>query len=194
MYYPYYFVSKDEESLYCNLEATFPATYISDSIPLHVDDCGKMRALVRMLEYLYGLEVREKVVVVSNYTKALLGFAVFYWRARFYFTFRPSICCRLCVSVTNTSTCASTARRRRKNECRPWRNSTVLMILIVNEKTLLFLCFLHFYCVVVFLLSSKAGGVGLNLTGASRLILYDVDWNPANDMQVVPCLPHALLQ
>ena len=36
----------------------------------------------------------------------------------------------------------------------------------------------------VFLLSSKAGGVGLNLTGASRLILYDIDWNPANDLQV----------
>ena len=37
---------------------------------------------------------------------------------------------------------------------------------------------------VVFLLSSKAGGVGLNLIGASRLILFDIDWNPANDIQV----------
>ena len=37
----------------------------------------------------------------------------------------------------------------------------------------------------VFLLSSKAGGVGLNLTGASRLILYDIDWNPANDLQAM---------
>lgn len=37
----------------------------------------------------------------------------------------------------------------------------------------------------VFLLSSKAGGVGLNLTGASKLILYDIDWNPANDMQAM---------
>ena len=36
----------------------------------------------------------------------------------------------------------------------------------------------------MFLLSSKAGGVGLNLIGASRLILYDIDWNPANDIQV----------
>lgn len=35
-----------------------------------------------------------------------------------------------------------------------------------------------------FLLSSKSGGVGLNLIGASRLILYDCDWNPANDAQV----------
>ncbi|XP_027053891.1 DNA repair and recombination protein RAD54B-like [Pocillopora damicornis] len=40
------------------------------------------------------------------------------------------------------------------------------------------------YCkIFVFLLSSKAGGVGLNLIGASRLILYDIDWNPANDIQ-----------
>ena len=36
----------------------------------------------------------------------------------------------------------------------------------------------------VFLLSSKAGGTGLNLVGASRLVLYDIDWNPANDLQV----------
>ncbi|KAL3876929.1 hypothetical protein ACJMK2_034709 [Sinanodonta woodiana] len=35
----------------------------------------------------------------------------------------------------------------------------------------------------IFLLSSKAGGVGLNLIGASRLVLYDIDWNPANDLQ-----------
>ena len=31
---------------------------------------------------------------------------------------------------------------------------------------------------VLFLLSSKAGGVGLNLIGASRLCLIDSDWNP----------------
>ncbi|XP_067671287.1 DNA repair and recombination protein RAD54B-like [Haliotis asinina] len=37
----------------------------------------------------------------------------------------------------------------------------------------------------VFLLSSKAGGVGLNLVGASRLVLYDIDWNPANDLQAM---------
>ncbi|XP_062256148.1 DNA repair and recombination protein RAD54B isoform X1 [Platichthys flesus] len=37
----------------------------------------------------------------------------------------------------------------------------------------------------VFLLSSKAGGVGLNLIGASHLVLYDIDWNPANDMQAM---------
>lgn len=39
-------------------------------------------------------------------------------------------------------------------------------------------------------LSSKAGGCGLNLVGASRLVLFDPDWNPANDKQV----PHSLLR
>jgi hypothetical protein len=37
----------------------------------------------------------------------------------------------------------------------------------------------------VFLLSSKAGGCGLNLIGGNRLVLFDPDWNPANDKQVI---------
>lgn len=36
-----------------------------------------------------------------------------------------------------------------------------------------------------FLLSAKAGGIGLNLIGASRLVLFDVDWNPATDLQAM---------
>lgn len=37
----------------------------------------------------------------------------------------------------------------------------------------------------VFILSAKAGGVGLNLVGASRLVLYDNDWNPLVDLQAM---------
>ncbi|KAL1233700.1 DNA repair and recombination protein [Trichinella spiralis] len=37
----------------------------------------------------------------------------------------------------------------------------------------------------LFLLSTKAGGMGLNLTAANRLVLYDCDWNPAYDRQAM---------
>jgi len=55
----------------------------------------------------------------------------------------------------------------------------------------------------VFLLSSKAGGCGLNLIGANRLVMFDPDWNPANDDQAMarvwrdgqkkPCFVYRLL-
>ncbi|KAJ5179448.1 DNA repair protein rhp26 [Penicillium capsulatum] len=35
----------------------------------------------------------------------------------------------------------------------------------------------------VFLLTTKVGGIGVNLTGADRVIIYDPDWNPSTDMQ-----------
>ncbi|KAF2016133.1 DNA repair and recombination protein RAD26 [Aaosphaeria arxii CBS 175.79] len=35
----------------------------------------------------------------------------------------------------------------------------------------------------VFLLTTKVGGLGVNLTGANRVIIYDPDWNPSTDVQ-----------
>lgn len=37
--------------------------------------------------------------------------------------------------------------------------------------------------VFVFLLSTKAMGVGLNLQAANNVVIFDCDWNPANDSQ-----------
>lgn len=35
----------------------------------------------------------------------------------------------------------------------------------------------------MFLLTTRVGGLGVNLTGADRVIIYDPDWNPATDTQ-----------
>lgn len=37
--------------------------------------------------------------------------------------------------------------------------------------------------ILVFLATTRVGGLGVNLTGADRVIIYDPDWNPATDTQ-----------
>lgn len=39
--------------------------------------------------------------------------------------------------------------------------------------------------VFVFLISTTAGGTGLNLTGANKVVVFDPHWNPAHDLQAM---------
>ncbi|XP_059677039.1 DNA excision repair protein ERCC-6 [Gavia stellata] len=37
--------------------------------------------------------------------------------------------------------------------------------------------------IFIFILTTRVGGIGVNLTGADRVIIYDPDWNPSTDTQ-----------
>eukprot|EP00897_Mesotaenium_endlicherianum_P000660 jgi/Mesen1/10595/ME000852S09900 len=114
-------------------------------------DSGKLTCLSNLLTTIWDASpeetTRERVVVVSNFTKTLDIIQALCdskgWR-----------CCRL-DGTTEVSTRQSMVNSFNKH--------------LSNE--------------FVFLLSSKAGGCGINLIGANRLVLFDPDWNPATDAQ-----------
>ncbi|XP_055535606.1 DNA repair and recombination protein RAD54B-like [Wyeomyia smithii] len=124
---------------------------LNDHLPVWTEmgpaDSGKVGILEVLLERL--IERREKVVIVSYYSKTLdmITGLCEYHNYKF---------CRLDGSTPSNDRCK--------------------IVSSFNSST---------SDIFIMLLSAKAGGAGLNLVGASRLVLFDNDWNPASDLQAM---------
>lgn len=112
----------------------------------NIQDSSKLQITISLCES--SLAVRDKVILVSNFTSTL--------------DLIQEALIRLNISYCRLD--GSTAVNSRGDIVRKF-----------NEGRL----------GDIFLLSAKAGGVGLNLIGANRLILFDPDWNPAVDLQAM---------
>ena len=126
---------------------------------------GKFLVLARLLDYLRA-NTTDRIVLVSNYTQSLDLFQAF-CRER----------CVICFPAVQAHG-THVAPRRRYPALRLDGSVTI------SKRQALVKQFNDMSAnQFAFLLSSKAGGCGLNLIGGNRLVLFDPDWNPANDKQ-----------
>ncbi|XP_050024502.2 DNA repair and recombination protein RAD54B-like [Dermacentor andersoni] len=146
------FADKDEDAGLATLHAEARRCLASELDPMLMDleaGSGKLTVLAAMLHSLWTSLPRERIVLVSNFTKTL--------------DILEDVCTQKGYPFLRLDGSTSTMQR-------------LELVERFNSP--------HSNC-FVFLLSCKAGGVGLNLVGASRIVLYDVDWNPANDLQAM---------
>uniref|UniRef100_A0A0K0DGZ7 DNA repair and recombination protein RAD54-like n=1 Tax=Angiostrongylus cantonensis TaxID=6313 RepID=A0A0K0DGZ7_ANGCA len=151
--------NKNSGTDYSQLLRAFPEDY--GNHPVNIADSGKLSVFVEMMACFR--QMKECVVVISNFTKTL--------------DMLSSLCRSLgfCVLRLDGQTPVSTRQEIVKHFNTEGNPENVFLLSTKAE----LLCFTFLLKLIV------PGGVGLNLTGASRLILFDLDWNPATDMQAM---------
>ncbi|NWH64590.1 RA54B protein, partial [Geococcyx californianus] len=151
---------RDESNLYEGLIDVFPQGYTSDTFS--ETDSGKLQVLVKLLAAIHELSSSERQVW-NKYRREITGYFVLVSNYTQTLNILQETCKRYGYSYTRLDGHTPVSQRQQ-------------IVDNFNSK---------YSPAFIFLLSSKAGGVGLNLVGASHLILYDIDWNPATDIQAM---------
>eukprot|EP00762_Andalucia_godoyi_P004479 ANDGO_08218.mRNA.1 CHD3-type chromatin-remodeling factor PICKLE len=122
-----------------------------------VKSCGKMQFLDKFLSKMLGM--RQKVLVFSQMT-AVLDII------EDYLNWKKYACVRLD---------GNTNRADRQAAIDQFQESVEIPLNAdgLPDQTVPF----------VFLLSTRAGGLGITLTSSCNVVIYDSDWNPQNDLQ-----------
>lgn len=145
--------------------------------PSLVESSGKLIVVDNLLKQLHK-NGSEKTVLISYYTQTLDVF-VKLCNMRHYKYLRLD---------GATATALRTDIVKKFNDANSEYSNFQFFMCILTKLIIMFhVDSLLSYSLIlgVLLLSAKAGGVGLNLVGASNLILYDSDWNPASDQQAM---------
>lgn len=64
-----------------------------------------------------------------------------------------------------------------------YNNFLIMLVCVFSCRQLMIDLYNMDESVFAFLLSTKAGGLGINLTAADTVIIHDIDYNPYNDKQ-----------
>ena len=128
---------------------------VVDEKKLLIDSCGKFKLLDKLLPKLQ--EEDHRVLIFSQ-------FVIMLDILEDYLNLHKYDYCRIDGSVTG---------RRRQAEIDRFQGHTISSTESKSSSDSPF----------VMLLSTRAGGVGINLTAADTVIIYDSDWNPQNDIQ-----------
>eukprot|EP01083_Nonionella_stella_P268865 909211_1 len=137
----------------------FPDDY--DPEVVSVEESGKLNFLFMLLDEMWP-NTAERIVISSSKTQTLdLIARALDDRARIYLRLDGTTPVTRRSQIVSRFNAPEVVRRKEGNGVEPSGQPRIL------------------------LLSARAGGCGLNLIGAHRLVLFEPDWNPANDAQVM---------
>ncbi|EMS55733.1 ATP-dependent DNA helicase DDM1 [Triticum urartu] len=165
------------------LDAAFDTSYFYPPVEKLLEQCGKFQLLDRLLDAL--LKRNHKVLIFSQWTKVLDILD-------YYLDTKGLKVCRIDGNVKLED------RRKQKTVIREKLATTIHTALETCVRLSIDVAISLFVSLRqiaefndlnsglnVFILSTRAGGLGINLTSADTCILYDSDWNPQMDLQAM---------